>query len=73
MSVHFPPLLSLTSPLFSRRHLKGFSWDFLDGPVVGNLPSSAGDVGSIPGQGTKVPLAPNLCSIARGPEWCNED
>ena len=46
---------------------------YLDGPVVGNLPSSAGDVGSIPGQGTKVPLAPNLCSIARGPECCNED
>ena len=24
-------------------------------PVVKNLPSSAGDIGSIPGQGTKIP------------------
>ena len=34
-----------------------FSWDFPGGPVVKNLPSSAGDVGSIPGQGTKIPHA----------------
>ena len=27
------------------------------GPVVKNLPSSAGDVGSIPDQGTKIPHA----------------
>ena len=73
MSVHFSPLISLTSPLFSRWQPKGFSRDFLDGPVVGNLPSNAGNVGSIPGQGTKIPLAPNLFSIARGPECCNED
>ena len=27
------------------------------GPVVKNLPSNAGDVGSIPDQGTKIPHA----------------
>ena len=31
--------------------------DFPDGPVVKNPPSNAGDVGSIPGQGTKIPHA----------------
>ena len=28
-------------------------WDFPGAPVVKNLPSNTGDVGSIPGQGTK--------------------
>ena len=32
--------------------------DFPGGPVVKNLPSKAGDTGSIPGQGTKIPHAP---------------
>ena len=31
--------------------------DFPGGPVVKNLPSNAGDLGSIPGQGTKIPNA----------------
>ena len=31
--------------------------DFPGGPMVKNLPSSAGDVGSIPGQGTGIPHA----------------
>ena len=30
---------------------------FPGGPVVKNLPSNAGDAGSIPGQGTKIPHA----------------
>ena len=30
-------------------------WDFPGGPVVKNPPSSAGDAGSIPGWGTKIP------------------
>ena len=30
---------------------------FPDGPVVRNPPSSAGDKGSIPGQGSKIPYA----------------
>ena len=29
-------------------------WDFPGGPVVKNLLSIAGDMGSIPGQGTKI-------------------
>ena len=33
------------------------AWDFLGGPVVNNLPSKAGDLGSIPGWGTKIPHA----------------
>ena len=32
-------------------------WDFPGGPVVKNPPSNAGYVGSIPGQGTKIPYA----------------
>ena len=32
-------------------------WDYPGGPVVKNPPSNAGDVGSIPGQGTKIPHA----------------
>ena len=32
-------------------------WGFPDGPVVKNLPYNAGDVGSIPGWGTKIPHA----------------
>ena len=31
--------------------------DFPSGPVVKNLPSNAGDVDLIPGQGTKIPHA----------------
>ena len=31
--------------------------DFPGGPVVKNPPYNAGDVGSIPGQGTKIPCA----------------
>ena len=29
--------------------------DLPGGPVVKNLPSNAGDAGSVPGQGTKIP------------------
>ena len=55
------------------------SWDFPGGPVIKNLPSNAGDVGSIPGRGTKIPhtagqLSPRAkttepgCSRAREPQ-----
>ena len=37
--------------------LKRTFWDFSGGPVVKNPPPGAGDVGSIPGQGTKIPHA----------------
>ena len=33
------------------------TWDFPGGPMVKNLPYNAGDTGSIPGQGTKIPHA----------------
>ena len=36
---------------------KMWCWDFPGGPVVENLPSDAGDPGSIPGQVTKIPHA----------------
>ena len=39
-----------------KTHLKHFG-DYPGGPVVKNLPSNAGDTGSIPGWGTKIPLA----------------
>ena len=31
--------------------------DFPGGPVIKNLPLNAGDVASIPGKGTEIPLA----------------
>ena len=39
------------------RDQKGKRRNFASGPVVKNLPSNAGDVGSIPGLGTKIPHA----------------
>ena len=44
--------------------------DFLSDPVVKNLPSSAGDVGSIPDQGTKIPYAARKLSLHAN---CNKD
>ena len=38
--------------------IKNFhGWDFPGGPVVKTPPSNAGDAGSIPGRGTKIPHA----------------
>ena len=37
--------------------------DFPGGPVVKNLPCNPGDVGSIPGQGTKIPHAVEQLSL----------
>ena len=43
--------------------------DFPGGPVVKNPPSNAGDVGSIPGWGTKIPhAAGQLSPCAATPE-----
>ena len=36
---------------------KMWCWDFPGGPLIENLPSNAGDPGSIPGQVTKIPHA----------------
>ena len=58
-------------------------WDFPGGPVVRNLPSNAGNLGLIPGRGTKIPhatgqLSPHALEPARTrtretPVCCNED
>jgi len=46
------------SPRSLQRHLQEHPWgDFTGGPVVKSLPSNEEDVGSIPGQGTKIPQA----------------
>ena len=50
--------------------------DFPGGPVVKNLPYNAGHVGSIPGQGTKIPhavrqLSPRATTREK-PTCCNE-
>ena len=37
--------------------------DFPSGPVVKNPPCNAGDVSSIPGQGTKIPHASGQLSL----------
>ena len=47
--------------------------DFPDGPVVKNLPSSLGDVGSIAGGGTKIPQAAERLSPSTTLEFrCTE-
>ena len=49
-------------------NLKYDTRDFPAGPVVKNPPSSAGNVGLIPNQGTEIPHAmgqPNQCVITR--------
>ena len=42
------------------------SWDFPDGPMVKNPPADAGDAGSIPGPGTKIPCA--VEQLSRAPQ-----
>ena len=37
--------------------------DFPGGPVAKNPPSNAGDTGSIPGRGTKIPHATGQLSL----------
>jgi len=34
---------------------RGIDWDFPGSPVAKNPPSNAGDRGSIPGKGSKIP------------------
>ena len=42
---------------FNLLYINNSCGDFPGGPVVKNLPSNAGDTGSIPGRGTKIPHA----------------
>ena len=58
-----------------KSHLQTLCGDFPGGPMVENLPSNAGDAGSIPGRGTKVPHAAgqiSLCATTKDPACCNE-
>ena len=48
---------------YNLRHIKEWLGDFPGGPVVKNPPSNAGDVGSIPGRGTKIPHATGHLSL----------
>ena len=55
-------------PQFKKQNPKTQNRDFPGRPVVKNLPSKAGDAGSIPGLGTKIPHAAgqlNPCSATR--------
>ena len=50
--------------------------DFPGGPVVKNLPSNEGDVGSSPAWGTKIPHAAgqlSLISEFRETPWCYKE
>ena len=38
-------------------------WNLPGGPVIKNLPCNAGDAGSIPGWGTKIPHAVEQLSM----------
>ena len=66
-----PPVESCLFIIFFNKDVlkkKVPSWDFPGGPVVKNLPYNAGDMGSIPGQGTKIPhvvgqLSPRTTTI----------
>ena len=47
-------------------------WGFPGGPVVKNMPLNAGDEGSIPGQGNKMPHAAwplSLCAATTDPAY----
>ena len=48
--------------------LKMMARDFHGGPVVKSLPRSAGDVGSIPAGGTKIPCAIKQVSLRTATE-----
>ena len=54
-------------------HKTTLSGDFPGGPVVKTLPSNAGRVGSIPGQGAKIPhaLQPKIQGIEQK-QYCNK-
>ena len=50
------------------------SWDFPGGPVVKNLPSNAGNMGSAPGWGGKITHAMGQLSPSNAttePKCCN--
>ena len=60
---HIYPFNDTFSMKTLSRHQKTFCWDFPGTPVVKNSSSNAGDMGSIPGQGTKIPHATGQLSL----------
>ena len=48
----------------SKQTIKNASGDLPGGPVIKNPPSNAGDTGSIPGRGTKIPHAAGQLSLS---------
>jgi len=53
--------------------LQSSSGDFSRGPVVKTFPSKAGDMGSVPGRGTKIPhaLQPKIQNIKQQ-QYCKK-
>ena len=69
------PRLTQTMESSQKLPLRSPYRDFPAGPVVKNPPSNAGDVGSIPGRGPKIPHAVgqlNPCTTTREPVRRNE-
>ena len=69
--------LTLTLPYakINSKQIKAKRRGFPGGPVVKNPPSNAGDAGSIPGWGTKIPHAAgqlSLCATTTEPTRHNE-
>ena len=48
-------LSRVTTHSVSLSSINKYHWDFPGGPVIKSSPSNAGDAGSIPGWGTKIP------------------
>ena len=74
-STEYGICLSTASHNYHIKVIKGnSSRDFPGGPVVENPPANAGDMGSIPGRGTKIPHAVGQlspCTTTREPARCN--
>ena len=52
---------------------KSKHWNFPGGPVVKNQPSNAGDEGSVPGRGTKIPHASGPLGPSTTDPKCNNE
>ena len=57
------PRPRLVGPIVTWVNLKHHCRDFPSSPVAKNLPANAGDAGSIPGPGTKIPQALEQLSL----------
>ena len=64
MMIHYDQVQFISGMIDWFNMQKSIKGDSSGGPVVKNLPSNAGDSGSIPGQGTRIPHA-GQCSIQK--------